>query len=266
MAIQNLPMTEVTGQNGDSLNAALTVNGISFQRQSNDGIDDIITGASLTLKKTGEATVSVQNDMDSVRQHILDLVEEFNALVGDIKGTSQETETDTQTTEAETDAPLKDVYAAKKTIADLYTLIGATIQTDGAYSSLFDLGMTIDRDGIIRIDETELDQAIAADPEGVKTLFLGQADDDIKGLGDAINDGITDMISVTGSVTTQIDAAEQKVERLDKDIATATERLNKRYATMTSEFARLDSYINQLNNQASLLTSIIDSFNDAKNN
>ncbi|WP_300456279.1 flagellar filament capping protein FliD [Desulfobacula sp.] len=263
ISIQNLPMTEVTGQNGDSLNAALTVNGITFQRQSNDGIDDILTGATLTLKKTGEATISVQNDMDSVKQHILDLVEEFNALVGEIKGTTPETVT--ETAEAETEAPLKDVYAAKKTIADLYTLIGSTISTGGDYSSLYDLGMTIDRDGIIHMDETELDQAIAADPEGVKTLFLGQADDDIKGLGDTINDGITNMISISGSVTTQIDAAEQKMERLDKDIATATERLTKRYAIMTSEFARLDSYINQLNNEAALLTSIIDSFNDAKN-
>jgi len=266
ISIQNLPMTEVTGKEGASLNALFTVNGVSYQRQSNDGIDDIIKGATLTLKKIGEATVSVQNDMDTTRQNIIDLVSGFNTLLSQVNGTDTSDEDDSQTTDSETDAPLEDSYAAKRMISDLYSLMGTAIDTNGEYSSLFDIGVSINRDGTVSLDENTLDQAIAANPDDIKTLFLGREEADIKGLGDIINDGITNMVDLTGTITTQVNLVELKIERLDKDIETATERLDKRYAIMTSEFARLDSYISGINNQATILTSIIDSFNATQEN
>ena len=263
IAIQNLPMTEVIGKGGESLNAVLKVDGITFERQSNDGINDVIAGATLSIKKTGEASVSIQNDTDQVKQHILDLVEGFNDLLAEIKGeaeTSGTTDDDTDTDEEE-ENPLKDSYAVKQMISDLHTLIGTRVESQGAYSSLFDLGMEIGRDGSITMDETQLDQAIAADPDGIKSLFLGSEDAGVKGLGDIINDGITDMVSQSGSVTGQIDSVEKRIDRLDEDIEAATKRLDKRYTTLTKEFSRLDTYINKLNNEASFLTSMIDSFN-----
>jgi len=151
-------------------------------------------------------------------------------------------------------------------ISDLHSLFGATVDTDDEYSSLFDLGMTINRDGSISLNENTLDQAIASNPDGVKALFLGQSDADIEGLGDIINNGLTNMVNLTGTVTTQVDAAELKLERLDQDIETATERLNKKYETLTADFARLDSYISRLNNEASLLTSMFESFNNTQQN
>ena len=260
ISIQNLPVEEVTGKEGDSLNAMFTANGISYQRQSNDGIDDVIVGVSFDLKKTGEVTMGVQNDMDSIKQNLIDLVDGFNGLISEVKGSGT-----TEDEDGAADAPLKDAYPAKKMISDLSALISTVVRTGGEYSSLFDLGVTIDRDGTISLDETVLDQAIASNPQDIRSLFLGQADDDITGLGDIINNGITDMVSSTGTLTTQINADEETMERLDKDIATATERLNKRYEIMTSEFSRLDTYISQINSESSVLTSLIDSFNNQDN-
>jgi flagellar hook-associated protein 2 len=255
-AVQNLPMTEVIGKDDESLNAKLTVNGVTYQRQANDGIDDIISGVSFNIKKTGDATLSVQNDMDGIKQHILDLVGGLNELSEQIKGTEEEEDSDN---------PLQEDYAVKRMMTELKSLLGTVVPSDNAYTSLFDLGLAIDQDGVVTLDETRLDQAIAADPDGIKNLFIGKADDNIQGLGDIINDGITRMISQGGSISTEIDAAEQKITRLDDSIQAATERLERRYQTMTQQFVRLDTYINQLNNEAGLLTSLIDSIDNQQN-
>jgi len=74
------------------------------------------------------------------------------------------------------------------------------------------------------------------------------------------------MVNSTGTVSSEIDSMETSMERLDQDILTATERLNKRYETITAEFSRLDVAISQLNSQSDYLTSIIDSFNTANSN
>ncbi|HKK90699.1 MAG TPA: flagellar filament capping protein FliD [Desulfobacteraceae bacterium] len=258
--IQNLPMTEVTGKEGESLNARFTVNGIDYQRQSNDGIDDVITGATLNLKKTGEATVSVQHDMDSVKEHIQGMVKGFNALLSEIKGDENPSEEASETTDI---SVLDENYAVKQMMSSLHSLMGSRVDTGSEYSSLFDLGMAINKDGTISLDENTLDQALAANPQEVRKLFTGDSQEGVEGLGDVINDGITDMISTSGTITTEITANEKKLDRLDKDIETATERLNKRYETMTKQFAQLDIYIHRLNSESDYLGSMIDSFNDS---
>jgi len=110
------------------------------------------------------------------------------------------------------------------------------------------------------MDEDTLDQALASDPDGVFQLFVGDADAGVSGLGNLLNDGITDMISASGVVTTEINEAETRMDRLDKQIETATIQLDKRYETMTASFVRLDSYIQQLNAESEYMQSMIDSF------
>ena len=61
-------------------------------------------------------------------------------------------------------------------------------------------------------------------------------------------------------MSTEIDAAQTKMTKLDKDITDATERLNKKYTTMANEFVRLDTYIRQLQSESDFLTSMIESF------
>ncbi len=262
ISVQNLPMAEVSGADGESLNAIFKINGVEYQRQSSTGITDVITGVTLNLKKTGETSFGIQQDLDPVKENILSLISRFNDLIKDIKG-SEEDDSDTETSE---DNPLADSYDAKNIISKLKTLLTTSVNTESEYISLVDLGLEVNKDGTMTIDETILEQAIASDPSAVQSLFIGDEDAGIKGLGDIINDGLTDMVSSQGIVSTEIDAAESKIERLDKDIQLAIERLDKQYEIMTADFVRLDTYISRLNNEAAFMQSMIDSFNNAKNN
>lgn len=263
ITLSNLSLTEVTGAGGDSLNALFTVNGITYQRQQNSGITDVISGVTLNLKNIGETTLDIVAELDSVKENIVSLIDGFNELVAFVKGSTDESteSTNTEETEEESDNPIADTSDVNRLISRLTSLMSTVLDIDSGYSSLADIGVTIERDGTITLDEEILDQAIASDPNAITRLFIGDSESETTGLGDIINDAISDMVSSTGVVATEIDALEIKIEQLDKDIESATERLDKRYETMAAEFVRLDSYIRQLNSEASYMQSMFDSLN-----
>jgi flagellar hook-associated protein 2 len=260
ISIQNLPMAEVTGAGGSSLNAVFKVNGIEYQRQSHEGITDVITGVTLNLKKTGETSIGIQKNLESVQESIISLIKGFNGLIAEIKGSS--TKNDSEKEDAKN--PLADSYDVKDLISRLQSLITTFIDTGTKYTSLVDLGLEVNKDGTLTLDETVLEQAIASNPEAVQSLFISDTDGGITGLGDLINDEIMAMVSSHGLVSTEIDAAKTRMERLDKDILAATERMDKRYQIMTAQFIKLDTYISQLNSESNFMKSMIDSFDNNK--
>jgi flagellar hook-associated protein 2 len=265
-------LSEVTGAGAQSLNAGFTVNGITYARQSNTGINDVITGITFDLKKIGESTLNVEVNHDTVKKDITDMIEGFNDLVAYITKGTQATSDTTEDTEAanatdeETDNPLEGSSSANRIVYELKSLLNSFLDLDTGYTSLTDLGLAITSSGTISIDQDTLDEAILNDPDAVKSLFIGDPDKEVTGLADLINNALADMVSSTGISTTEIDEAESRISRLDKDIETETERLTKKYDTMAREFAQLDSYISQLNSEASALTSMITAFSDASNN
>ncbi|MFO7752541.1 MAG: flagellar filament capping protein FliD [Desulfobacteraceae bacterium] len=261
----NLTLNEVTGSGGESLNSAFKVNGIAYERQSNTGISDVIDGITLDLKKPGHSTINLMQDKEPVKEKIISLVEGYNKLAAEISGESSEEETQTDTdSRDDAEGPLENSSSMKRMASNLKSLLTTVVNNDSKFSSLSDLGLEAHRDGTLSIDEAKLDQAFASDPDAATSLFMGDTEKEIKGLGDIINDGIGNMVSSSGIVPTEIDATEDQMERLAKDIETATDRLDKRYETMTQEFVRLDGYMRQLQSEESTMQSMFDSFNQNK--
>jgi len=255
---ENLPITELNGADGDSLNSAFTVNGVEYQRQTNDAITDVVSGVTLNLKKTGETTIGIQKDTEAVKENITALVENFNELLSTIAEESGDTDIDNDN---DTGAPLENDYTITGMISTFKNQFTTTINVPSEFTSLMDIGLGLNQDGTFSLDEDKLDQALASNADAVTALFIGNEDSGITGLGDILNDGITDMVSSTGVVTTAIDETEARITRLTEDIETTTEQLDKRYETMTETFIRLDTTIQQLNSQSAYMESMIESFN-----
>ena len=254
ISIGNLPLTEVNGADEDSLNAEFTINGVSYQRQSNEAITDVIAGVTINLEKTGETSVGISQDTEGVKENILALVEGFNDLISLIEGGSDEDETN----------PFENDYTMTRMVSDLKNFITSSIDVSTAYKSLGELGLEVNLDGTLSIDEDTLDQALAEDFDAVASLFIGDEDAGVTGLGDKINDAITDLVSSSGLVTTEIDEAETRLDKLEENIEIATDRLESRYEILTAQFVQLDTYIARLNSEADYLDSIIESFNNSR--
>ncbi len=254
----NLTMTEIQGAVAESLNAAFSVDGVDYQRQSNSGIDDVIQSVSLTLKKVDSTQVSISASTETMKEKIIDLIDTYNEI---------NTEIDLKTayaTDVNDDGGiLSNIQSLKSLDSTLFDLLGTVIDTGTSITSLADLGMETNQNGTITLDQTVLDEAFATSLDDVTALFIGDSDSNIEGLGDTLNAALRSMTnSSTGIVNAEKSTMQEKIDNLTESIETATTRLDKKYDQMARQFIQLDSFIGRMNSQMSYLGSMLDAFND----
>ncbi|MGE3538604.1 MAG: flagellar filament capping protein FliD [Candidatus Tectimicrobiota bacterium] len=252
----DLAFTELQGAGGASLNAALQVNGVSYERQSNSGITDVVQGLTLNLRGAGSSTVQVSSDTSSIQESLTNLVSTFQEALKDI---NTQTAFDNETKKF---GALGSATGLRSARGDLVNLLGSTVQTGGSITSLVDLGLEFDSDGNVSLNERTLETALSDNFEGVKTLLAGK--DGVTGLGTLLTDTLTDITKSTGLIASEKQAAQANIDRLDSRITTAKTRLDQRYDTLARQFAALDTYAAKLQQQGDSLTGIIDSLTNTK--
>lgn len=260
--LNNINMTEMQGADNASLNASFSINGYEYQRQSNEGIDDVILGVTLNLKKVGKTELSVSSSSDNIKTQLTNIVDTYNDFIKELNDKS------TYSTDVNTPSGiLANLYSVKSLGYNLTDLLGTTISTkDSGVKSLFDLGMSINKDGTISLDQKVLDNALSSSFDDVTSLFLGDSDKGIQGLGDILNNKLRDMTSSSGVLDGEKSAAQEKIDRLAQDITDANTRLDKKYDTLSNQFSRLDALIGTMNAQSQYLTNMINSFNKTTQN
>ncbi|GIX47098.1 MAG: flagellar hook-associated protein 2 [Candidatus Tectimicrobiota bacterium] len=252
--LADLAFTEVQGA-GTSLNAELKVDGITYERQRNTDLTDVLQGVTLTLQSTGTTTVQVTTDTTGIKTAITELVSTFNDIVQEIRANSGFDE------ETGTFGPLAAATTIRNLDGELTVLLGSRIETGGTYTSLFDLGLSIDRDGTIRIDEAILDAALASNLEDVQTLFAGDEEAGITGLGELLNDRLLQITKSTGLLAAEKEAAQGELDRLETRIEETQARLDRRFEVLAKQFAALDVLSRQMEQQATFLSNFINSLN-----
>lgn len=257
--LNGINMTEMQGAEGASLNASFSVDGYEYQRQTNKGLEDVIQGVTLNFEKTGETHLTISSGFDDIKENITQLIDTYNELVAEI-------DTNTQyDADEETDGILSDVYSIKSLGSDILSFMTIEVDTGSDITSLLNLGMELNEDGSITLDQAKLDAAFSSSPEDVASLFIGDSDKGITGLGDILNDKLAEMTRSTGLVNGEKTAAEEKIDRLTTSIETATERLDKRYEQMAQQFVRLDAYMGTMNSQSEYLSTMFESLNNTQN-
>ena len=252
--LPNLAMS-VQGQTGANLNAKVTIDGVSYQRQGN-AINDVLSGITLNLQGTGSSTVSVVNNNDAVTKKVVDFVAAYNDAVQEVsKNTAYNNDT-------------KDFgILARSTLRDLpyalENLMTSQVKADskGLVTNMFDLGMAFNRDGTISIDTTKLSAAISASPDSVSALFLGDSAAGITGLGDKVNNYLREVTSDTGQIKAEKTAAQTRIDDMQLQIEDMTARLDKRYDMLTKQFVALDQYMSQMKSMGTYLTGQFNSLN-----
>ena len=255
--LADLPMTEQQGASGASLNAKFTVDGVSYQRQENT-FSDAITGVTMTLQDTGTATVTVAGNEDQIQTWIEDLITAYNDTVQEVKAKSAYDQ-DTQTF-----GPL-----AHTTLRDLPNSLQSLMTTsneadaDGNITSMFDLGLEFNRDGTISIDASTLASATSDHMDGVQAFFTGDADRNIDGFADTVNDWIKGVTGSSGQIQGEETATNDKIDSLQESIDKENARLDKKYELMKKQFIELDRYMNEMTSLSDYLKTTFDSMSNA---
>jgi flagellar hook-associated protein 2 len=257
--ITGLVMTEVQGAAPGSLNSKITVDGISYQRQTN-AITDVLAGVTLRLKDTGSTSVSLSQDNSAVREAVTGLVEAYNDVIQEISThVAYDEETKKAGVLAGTSIP--------NVVSSLRELMSTVVKADttGNITSMYDLGVAFNRDGTLSLDNEVLDAALRDNGEGVEAFFLGDTDQKIEGFADLINERFRALTSSSGLVETEKKATQNRIDGLQLQIARDTERLDKKYESLSQQFIELDRYMNQQSSIANFLTGQFASLNGLAN-
>ncbi|MFA7347159.1 MAG: flagellar filament capping protein FliD [Desulfurivibrionaceae bacterium] len=238
----------VAGETGSNLNAQVTIDGVSYQRQNNT-ISDVLSGITMNLQAAGTSTVSVASNDAALKEMVVDFVTAYNDAV-------QEIARNTGYDEATEDFGI----LARTTLRDmpyaLQNIMTTSNKADsaGLVTTMFDLGLEFNRDGTITIDQTTLSAAIAGAPDSVSAFFLGDEDAGITGLADTVNDYLREVTGGAGQVAAEKTAAQTRIDDLQLKIESETERLDKRYDILSKQFVALDQYMSQMKSMGSYLT------------
>ncbi|MBF0230548.1 MAG: flagellar filament capping protein FliD [Desulfamplus sp.] len=229
------------------LNARFTVDGIDYQRQSNNGITDVVSGISLDLKDSGQSSFKVDSDFEKIQKNLEEIISTFNTLTTDMSSKGK-----------------YDINTGKKGILfgesavlriddDLKRVLGQQIDTGGSITSLYDLGLETKEDGTLSINTKTLQSAFSSNAEDVIKFFTGDSEKGVDGLGDILYDKMSTYTNANGLMTTEIETAQTRINKMDTEIQEDTKRLDQRYEALTKQFVKLDSYMSQMKSQGSFL-------------
>nr|CDQ33988.1 Flagellar cap protein [Virgibacillus halodenitrificans] len=233
--------TEIQGQD-----AKLNVNGIEITSASNQ-VEEAIQGTTLSLTDTGESTVTVARDDESIRGAITGFVDSYN----DMKSTTADL-TSFSSEDGETQAgDLLGDSTTRMAESRLRSTMTESVDGDGL-QTLEDAGISMNVDGELEIDEEQFDEALSTQPGAVQTLFTGT--EDSQGIAGKVEEELDTMLGEDGMVEGAVTGAENQMDRLDERYASMEDSIATTVDRYRTQFQELDSMVAEMNQTSSYLT------------
>jgi flagellar hook-associated protein 2 len=261
------------GKSGEDLNAQVTIDGIAYQRQTNS-ISDIVTGVTFSLQSVGEASFSVVNNNENVKEMVTAMVTAYNDVVAEVRSKSSYDE-DTGEFGLLFGTTLRDLpYSLQALMTTTYegdpekvtrsydSATASVIVEDKNIHSMFNLGLAFERDGSITLDEEVLSAALAGNGENVQAFFLGDEEAGVEGFADKVNLSMREFTGYTGMVASEKTAAQQRIDDLSQSIEDQTLRLDKKYDLLAQRFVALDQYMSEMTSISNFLVGQFDSLSN----
>ena len=221
---------------------ALTIN------NSTNTFSEFIRGLTLQVEKvsTDRVTIEVEPDPDEVAGAISDLVSVFNDVIEII---AEQAKIDPSTNRG---GPL----IGDSTLIGLQQQLARVVASEigsGSITSAIQIGLELDRDGTMQLDEDELAAALASDFEGVASFFAGVGSfaDQLRDVADNHTD------TVDGALVTRINGASSSIQDLAESISDAEDRLETIEENLVLEFAALERTIAGIQQQANFLSQFL---------
>ncbi|MES1928660.1 flagellar hook-associated 2-like protein [Salinisphaera dokdonensis CL-ES53] len=232
-------------------NAKLSVNGIAISSQSNT-VEEAIQGVTLTL--TGETTepqtLTASRDTGTVKSALQKFVSAYNRV---------NTLSDNLTafdSESNSQGVLLGDSTARTAEARVRSALNTPI-AGGAFSGLAEIGISLQRDGTMEIDEEALDDALANNLAGVSQLLAGSGETD--GLSQVLVSTLETVAGDEGLLQSASDGVRTRIDGLSDRMEREQESIDATIARYQKQFVQLDSIMAQLNSTSNYLTQQFES-------
>jgi flagellar hook-associated protein 2 len=242
-----------TSEETSDLSSSFTLNGLTMYRDTNN-VSDALDGLTLTLSKagTGASSFSVDPDTESIEEQVKSFIKTYNDVISYINEQSK----------IDADSGFRGTLAgddlARGLSSRLRTVAIGNSSAGGELSRLGDLGIEIERDGTLKLADSErLKEIVTQNPESVSVLFGGGENS----LGGRLQAQIEGYVGSNGVFSQRKQVNDSRVKRLDDQIDAFDVRMERRENSLRDQYARLQETISQLQSQqASFLSFYSSSF------
>jgi len=158
------PTSSAMTQTAQAQNANLTVNGLALSSSTN-AVATALPGISLNLLQTGQSTLTVANNSSSIQTDIDSFVSAYNTLQSTIS-------TLTAYNPGGTNGPLIGDATTMQIQNQLQQVVASALSGTGSgYSSLAAVGISLNNDGTLSVNDSTLSQALQSNPTQFAALF-----------------------------------------------------------------------------------------------
>ena len=236
-----------TSESDSELNSKFILDGLTLYRSTNQ-VSDALPGLTLDLKQTATASTdfTVGSDTEGIKNEILDFIAKYNDILSFIDGK----------TDVDGDLNIRADFAGDTIMTGLKfgmrndVALQITGQPSGAPSYLSDLGITIEDDGSLTLeDEDKLTSALQDDSAAVKSFFSGT-----DGLATRLKDRLDTYLGSDGLIDNRLDSVDSRISRLDDRIADFEDRLTAREDQLRTQFAQLQQTLALFQGQQQFLS------------
>jgi flagellar hook-associated protein 2 len=247
-----LELQLTTAADQTATDASLTVNGLLVTRATNS-INDLIPGVTLDLSAptTQPATLALARDPTGVKDKVRNLVQAYNDMVSDFGILSGKKSDDPEDVFS---GSLAGDSAVRTVLSQIRQVLFSESETKGTdVANLRNLGVSVDRNGVLSLNETELDAAVSQNYDQVVQALSGRQSVvengqtvTKRGLGVAMSAKLTQIMGPSGAIMTQSSSAETQVLRYKKDLEALEDRMDRILERYTRQFAAMESLVGQL--------------------
>lgn len=242
-------MSFTTVSGFEASDAEVVVNGVTVIRSTNQ-LTDVIPGLRLDLAQTTAGSsilVQVARDSDALKSKVQALVDSYNQMISDFKiltGPKSDDPEDVYSGSLSGESLVRSVTSQIRSV-----LFGESDTATDSVSTFRQLGISVDRDGVMSLDTDTFDEAVATQFDDLSEALAGRqvVDDELQyGLSASLSNRLRDLMAPTGVVMTQSNTAETLVTRYNEDLAKLETRMEGILARYTKQFAAMESLVGQM--------------------
>lgn len=233
--------------------AKLSVNGIAITRSSNT-VNDAIQGVTLNLNSTTTSPdqVTTTRDDNAIKGAINNFVSAYNSYQGKVSSLTAFNGSNPSN---------NGVLLGDSTVRSVESQINKVLNTPvsgGSLSMLSDIGISLQTDGTLKIDnQNKLDTALASNPHGVAQLFSGDPSktSTTDGVAGMLSTAIGNMTGQNGLLGSASQGMQNSIDDVKKSMTDMQNTIDATIARYQQQFVQLDSLMSSLNSTKSYLTT-----------
>lgn len=238
-------------------NASATINGLSITSATNS-LANVLDGLTLNLARvtTGPVQVTVAQDAAAIKKSVQTFVDAYNGL-SSLLSADLKYDKDSKTA-----GPLQADSAAVSLQRQLRNLIGSSSAASSAFSTLSEVGLEIQTDGTLKVNDTKLSSAMA-NPLELKKLFthIDPLDSSNNGFATQLRTFGNAVLGSDGLLTSRLAGLSTKLANNREDQDDLSDRLAATQARLQKQYTALDSQMASINALNTYMTQQIANWN-----